>query len=54
VPGIQDEQNGDLHLHVVDPIQGRVGDVCTVVFREHMSDVPCATNPDGWCDVGFS
>jgi len=57
VPGvrvIQDEGSGAPQLRVVDPVQGLLDDVCTVVFRQHMSDVPCATNPAGWCDVAFS
>jgi hypothetical protein len=51
---IRDETNGELSLRVVDPIRGPLPDVCTVVFHRHMSDVPCATNPSGTCDVAFS
>ena len=52
--GVRVIQESDLQLRVVDPVQGLVGDVCTVLFRQHMSDVPCATDPEGWCDVAFS
>lgn len=41
------------HLQVVDPLAGPRPGACTVATRLHMSDVPCARNPDGLCDVAF-
>jgi hypothetical protein len=54
VPGVNVvlDQAGD--LQVVDPVTGLNPEVCAVVFRRHISDVPCATNPAGLCDVAFS
>ena len=47
-------ENVHLALQVVDPILGLQEDGCEVVGRRHMSDVPCARNPDRVCDVAFS
>jgi hypothetical protein len=41
-------------LQALDPIRGPVAQVCAVVQRVHMSDVPCAQNAAGACDVAFS
>jgi hypothetical protein len=41
------------HLQVLDPLTGPVPGVCTVIKRLRMSDVPCARNPAGLCDVTF-
>lgn len=46
------DESGD--LHVIDPVVGLEPDVCVVSTRQHVSDVPCATNPAGACDVAFS
>jgi hypothetical protein len=47
-------ENMHLALQVVDPILGPQSDVCEVVGRRHMSDVPCSRNTEGVCDVAFS
>lgn len=41
-------------LQVIDPITGLQPDICVISSRQHVSDVPCATNPAGACDVAFS
>jgi hypothetical protein len=41
------------HLQVVDPLEGPQPGACTLTRRLHMSDVPCARNPTGLCDVAF-
>ncbi|MBV9898103.1 MAG: hypothetical protein JO020_28440 [Chloroflexi bacterium] len=41
------------HVQVVDPLAGPLPGVCSVTRRMHMSDVPCARNPAGLCDVAF-
>ena len=58
VPGVNvlyGDLDGELRLQVVDRIRGPLNDAeCTVVLRQHVSDVPCATNPAGQCDAAFS
>jgi hypothetical protein len=58
VPGVNVVQrrleNVHVALQVVDPILGPQPEACEVIARRHMSDVPCARNPDGVCDVAFS
>ncbi len=44
----------DSALQPVDPITGPAPQVCTIVQRVHVSDVPCALNPAGECDVAYS
>jgi hypothetical protein len=41
-------------LQVVDPIAGVQPQRCAINHRQHMSDVQCATNVAGACDVTFS
>jgi hypothetical protein len=41
------------HLQAVDPFAGLQPEACTLSERMHMSDVPCARNPAGLCDVAF-
>jgi hypothetical protein len=41
------------HVQVVDPIAGPRPGACTLARQVHMSDVPCARNPAGLCDVAF-
>lgn len=41
------------HVQVVDPLTGLLPQACTLAERLHMSDVPCASNPAGLCDVAF-
>jgi hypothetical protein len=41
------------HLQLVDPLTGPQPGTCTLAGRVHMSDVPCARNPAGLCDVAF-
>ena len=41
------------HLELVDPLVGPLPGACQLVRRLHMSDVPCAHNPQGQCDVAF-
>ena len=41
------------HVQVVDPLAGPWPEACTLARRVHMSDVPCARNPAGPCDVAF-
>jgi hypothetical protein len=41
------------HMQVVDPLAGPLPGVCTLAGRMRMSDVPCARNPAGLCDVAF-
>ena len=41
------------HVQVVDPVTGPLGEACTLASRVRMSDVPCARNPAGLCDVTF-
>ena len=41
------------HVQVVDPLTGPWPGTCTLARRVHMSDVPCARNPMGMCDVAF-
>jgi hypothetical protein len=41
------------HVQVVDPLTGPQPGACTLAMRVRMSDVPCARNPAGLCDVAF-
>jgi hypothetical protein len=41
------------HVQLVDPLAGPRPGACTLATRVHMSDVPCAHNPSGLCDVAF-
>jgi hypothetical protein len=41
------------HVQVVDPLAGLQPGACTLARRVRMSDVPCALNPEGLCDVAF-
>ena len=41
------------HVLVVDAFAKFEPAVCTLARRVHMSDVPCARNPAGECDVAF-
>jgi hypothetical protein len=41
------------HVQVVDPLDGPRPGACTLARRVRMSDVPCARNPAGLCDVAF-
>jgi hypothetical protein len=41
-------------LQIVDPLRVPQPGVCQVLNAVHVSDVPCATNPAGECDVAFS
>ncbi len=51
---VSDDEPIDLTLQVVDPVLGIQAEVCTVVQRLHMSDVPCARNAELVCDVAHS
>ena len=41
------------HVQLIDPLAGLWPGACTLARRVRMSDVPCAQNPDGLCDVAF-
>ena len=41
------------HVQVVDPLTGPQPGACRLARRMHMSDVWCARNPAGLCDVAF-
>ena len=41
------------HVQVVDPLDGPRPGACTLARQVLMSDVPCARNPAGLCDVAF-
>jgi hypothetical protein len=41
------------HVQIVDPLSGPFPGACTIISRMRMSDVPCARNPAGLCDVAF-
>lgn len=41
------------HIQVIDPLAGPVPGVCTLTRRMRMSNVPCARNLAGLCDVAF-
>jgi hypothetical protein len=46
-----DEAN--LTLQVVDPTQGVLESVCTIVKRVRTGETPCAKNPDSLCDYAY-
>jgi hypothetical protein len=41
------------HVQILDPLTGPLPGACTLSRRLRMSDVPCARNPAGLCDVAF-
>jgi hypothetical protein len=41
------------HMQLVDPLAGPRPGACVLATRVHMSDMPCARNPVGLCDVAF-
>ena len=41
------------HVQVIDPLAGPVPGVCMLTRRVRMSNVPCARNLAGLCDVAF-
>jgi len=41
------------HVQVVDALAGPLPGACTLARRMHMSDVPCARDTAGLCDVAF-
>jgi hypothetical protein len=53
-PGVNVVLDDSGDLQVMDPVVGLQPDQCVISRRVHMSDVPCATNPAGACDVAFS
>jgi hypothetical protein len=54
VPGVNVLLLDDGNLQLVDPLSGVRSEICVVVTHLHMSDVPCARNPTGACDVAYS
>jgi hypothetical protein len=52
-PGVNVVMLDSDHVQVVDPFLGVLPVPCTLARRMHMSDVPCAHNPAGACDVAF-
>jgi hypothetical protein len=54
LPGVNVVVEDSGHLQVIDPVRGVEPNVCEVNSRTHISDVPCATNAAGACDVAFS
>lgn len=52
-PGVNVVILNAAQVQVVDPLLGVQPGACTVAQRIHMSDVPCATNAQGLCDVAF-
>ena len=53
VPGMNVEVLDPDHLQLVDPLAGAEPGACTLSRRVHISDVPCALNPAGSCDVAY-
>jgi hypothetical protein len=53
-PGVNVLVDDDGSLRAVDPVTGPAPQSCVVVQRVHVSDMPCAQNPAGVCDVSFS
>jgi hypothetical protein len=45
--------DGD-ELRVIDPLLGVQDQACQLTVRDKRGDVPCATNPDGVCDVAWT
>jgi hypothetical protein len=41
------------HVQLLDPLEGPLPGVCALATRLHLSDVPCAQDPRGRCDVAF-
>jgi hypothetical protein len=54
VPGVNVVLLDDGDLQLVNPPNGDTSEPCEVVTHLHMSDVPCARDPTGACDVAFS
>jgi hypothetical protein len=54
LPGVNVIQVEADEVQVVDPLRGLQPETCTILQRLHMSDVPCATNTSGACDIAFS
>jgi hypothetical protein len=52
-PGVNVIVLDDNHVQVVDALGGHLPGTCTLTRRMLMSDVPCARNPAGVCDVAF-
>jgi len=52
-PGMNVVMLDSYHVQLVDPLSGREAGACRLASRVHMSDVPCALNPAGQCDVAF-
>jgi hypothetical protein len=52
-PGMNVMILDDDHVQVVDPLAGPLPGVCTLATRMRMSEVPCARNAEGLCDVAF-
>jgi hypothetical protein len=47
--------DGDaMTFQVIDPLLGVQEPTCQVVRRLKRDDAPCATNPDGVCDVAWA
>jgi hypothetical protein len=53
-PGVNVIVLDDGALQPIDPISGPAPQACTIVLRVHVSDVPCAQNAAGECDVAYS
>jgi hypothetical protein len=52
-PGMNIRMLDSDHVQLVDPLAGLLPGACRLARRVHMSDVPCAHNPVGQCDVAF-
>ena len=48
-----DGPNDTTELRIIDPLLGVQDQVCQVTRRLKRDDRPCATNPDGVCDVAW-
>ena len=53
IPGMNVLMLDSDHVQLVDPLAGPLPGTCRLARRVHMSDVPCAHNPAGLCDVAF-
>ena len=53
IPGMNVLMLDSDQVQLVDPLAGPLPGACRLVRRVHMSDVPCAHNPAGQCDVAF-
>lgn len=52
-PGMNVVMLDSHQVQLVDPLAGPLPGACRLASRVHMSDVPCAHNPAGQCDVAF-